>query len=407
MYFLAVNAPDTLSPQSSTPSSASQAGSGDSVCSRRVRVSVAGASGYAGGELIRLLIAHPGVELAHLAAGQQAGRRLDQVFPSLGHSLRTQGEGESLADRRLVETDWERLGAESEVVFLALPHGLSLLAAPALLEAGARVVDLGGDFRLQDTALFQRWYGIEHSAPELLREAVYGLPELFREQIANCRLVANPGCYPTAAILALLPLVEAGAVDPSAVLIVDAKSGVSGAGRQAAMAFGYAEVNENLRAYKALDHRHQPEIEQGLAWARRAGDRHGSNTEDSSNSDPGPSVAFVPHLVPMTRGILASCYAPLASAINHDDVQALYTSRYQDEPFVRVLTGDALPATKNVGGSNFCEIAIVRDKERDLAVAFAAIDNLGRGAASSAVVNFNLMCGFDEATGVRQVPLFP
>lgn len=357
-----------------------------------IRASVIGASGYGGGELVRLLARHPRAEIVHLAAGSNAGQTLASVFPSLAH-----GSSSSLAERVLVEPDAEAIAADSDAVFLALPHGLSLDLVPRLLAGGVKVVDLGGDFRLQDTETFRSWYGLEHNATDALKEAVYGLPEIYRERIAASRLVANPGCYPTAAILAMLPLVEAGWAEGLA--IVDAKSGVSGAGRQAKAAFGFSEVNENLKPYSALGHRHQPEIEAILRDAVQAGPAKESV----------PTVRFVPHLVPMNRGILATCYLTLGDHVEAsvEAVQSLYRDRYAGEPFVRVLDGDALPATKNVSGSNGCEIAVRVDPAQQLVVAMAAIDNLGKGAASAALANFNLQWGLDETLAVDGPPVFP
>ena len=364
-----------------------------------IRVSVIGASGYGGGELLRLLAAHPYVEIVHLAAGSNAGQPLGAVFPSLAH-----GASSVLADRVLVEPDPRKIAADSDAVFLALPHGLSLELVPQLLYGGddleshaVKVVDLGGDFRLKNTETFRTWYGLDHDAPEALAEAVYGLPEIYRERIEASRLVANPGCYPTASILAMLPLVEAGWV--SGLALVDAKSGVSGAGRQSKAAFSFSEVNENLRPYNALGHRHQPEIEAVL------GDAAGR----SASGNGVPTVRFVPHLVPMNRGILATCYLHLREKADAstEAVQALYRERYASEPFVRFLEGDALPATKHVAGSNGCEVAVRVDPSEGLVVAMAAIDNLGKGAASAAIANFNLQWGFDEALGIEGPPLFP
>ena len=373
-----------------------------------IRVSVAGASGYAGGELVRLLANHPAVEIVHLAAGAQAGKPLDAVFPSLANL--TGLAAQRLGGRVLVEPDYEQMAKDSDAVFLALPHGLSLEAVPQLLDGGCKVVDLGGDFRLTEPAVFEQWYDTKHTAPDLLSESVYGLPELFRKEIRTARLVANPGCYPTAAALALMPLAEAGLLSGASV-IVDAKSGVSGAGRKGSVTFGYSEVNENLRAYSVLQHRHQPEMEQTLKFAAQ---RSGQASDASDTS-----VSFIPHLVPMTRGILATCYATLSSDVSEgvssatsSDVQseavaALYRDRYQQEPFVRFLENEALPATKNVAGSNFCEVAVRFDAKSRLVVAIAAIDNLGKGAASAALANFNLQWGLDEALGLSGLAVFP
>jgi N-acetyl-gamma-glutamyl-phosphate reductase len=343
----------------------------------RARVSVAGASGYAGGELVRWLCGHPRVDIVHLTAFREAGRPMSDVFPNLrGFTTQT-----------LNGTSWREMGSESDVVFLALPHGAAIEAAPALLDAGTRVVDLGADFRLKDPASYLRWYGAEHAATPLLDEAVYGLPEANRDAVRSARLVANPGCYPTAAALALLPLVATGLVRGP--VIVDAKSGVSGAGRNPSAGTHFSEVNENFRPYKLGEHRHGPEMEQTLAQAGNP-----------------VSVYFAPHLAPMTRGILATCYAPLTGDLSVETLFALYRDAYRDEPFVRVLETE-LPQTKATLGSNFCDVAVRVDPERRLAVAVSAIDNLVKGAAGQAIQNMNLMCGFPESEGLWAAGMYP
>jgi len=343
----------------------------------RLRVSVAGASGYAGGELVRWLSRHPRVELAHLTAFREQGRPLADVFPNLrGFTTRT-----------LNGTSWRDMASDSDVVFLALLGGAAIEAAPTLLEGGARVVDLGADFRLKEPAAYLRWYGSEHGAADLLGEAVYGLPEVNREAVRSARLVANPGCYPTAAALALLPLVATGLVRGP--VIVEAKSGVSGAGRNPSAATHFSEVNENVRPYKLGEHRHGPEMEQTLAQAGTP-----------------VSIYFAPHLAPMTRGILATCYAPLTGELPEEELLSLYRDAYRDEPFVRVLESE-LPQTKATLGSNFCDIAVRVDSERRLAVAVAAIDNLVKGAAGQAIQNMNLMFGFPETEGLWAPAMYP
>jgi N-acetyl-gamma-glutamyl-phosphate reductase len=343
----------------------------------RLRASVAGASGYAGGELVRWLSRHPRVELAHLTAFREQGRPLADVFPNL----------RGFATQTLNGTGWREMASDSDVVFLALPHGAAITAAPELLEAGARVVDLGADFRLKEPASYLRWYGAEHGATDLLREAVYGLPEANREAVRSARLVANPGCYPTAAALALLPLVATGLVQGP--VIVDAKSGVSGAGRNPSAGTHFSEVNENFRPYKLGEHRHGPEMEQTLALAGTP-----------------VSIYFAPHLAPMTRGILATCYAPLTGDLAVEELLSLYREAYREEPFVRVLETE-LPQTKATLGSNFCDIAVRVDPERRLAVAVAAIDNLVKGAAGQAIQNMNLMFGFPETEGLWAAGVYP
>lgn len=343
----------------------------------RVRVSVAGASGYAGGELVRWLARHPRVELAHLTAFREKGRPLADVFPNL----------RGFGSHTLNGTGWEEMAAGSDVVFLALPHGAAIEAAPILLERGARVIDLGADFRLKDPATYARWYGSEHGAPEHLGEAVYGLPEANRVAVREARLVANPGCYPTAAALALLPLLRAGVSNGP--VIVDAKSGVSGAGRNPSAGTHFSEVNENVKPYKLGNHRHGPEMEQTFAAA----------------GAPVP-VYFAPHLAPMTRGILATTYVPLTRDLGSDEALALYRNAYRNEPFVRVLETE-LPQTKATLGSNFCDVAVRVDPERKLAIAVSAIDNLVKGAAGQAIQNMNLMFGFPETEGLWAPAMFP
>ena len=342
-----------------------------------LRVSVAGATGYTGGELVRWLRAHPGVELHRLAANQWAERRIDEAWPAL----------RGLDDRILAEADPDLLADGADAVLLAVPHGTGMELVPALLDRGVRVVDLSADFRLRDPDTYERWYGTEHAAPELLDEAVYGLTELNREAVASARLVANPGCYPTAAALALLPLARAGLLDGA--VSVDAKSGVSGAGRSPAATTSFVEVNESVRAYGVGEHRHAPEMEQTLAAA-----------------GPPVGIYFTPHLVPMSRGLLASCHFRLTRPVGPDEVAGLYQDAYGAEPFVRLLGGD-LPGTRATAGSNFCDVAVRVDGKRRVGVAMAALDNLGKGAASQAVQNLNVMFGRDEEEGLWSAPTFP
>lgn len=342
-----------------------------------IRVSVLGASGYTGGELVRLLSGHPAVELVHLGAFQHEGRPMGAVFPNL----------RGVVDVTLEAADPGRVGRHSDVVFLALPHGAALRLVPELLAAGTRVVDLGADFRLKDPLAYARWYKQEHTASHLLAEVAYGLTELYRARVREARLVANPGCYPTAAILALAPLVQAGLVGGP--VMVDAKSGVSGAGRSPSAGTHFGEVNENVKPYNLGVHRHQPEMEQVLAEVGAA-----------------VQVLFVPHLIPMTRGILATCYVPLSRATSQEAALALYREAYGGEPFVRVLE-DELPQTKATYGSNFCDVTVRVDGERQLAVAVAALDNLVKGAAGQAVQNLNVMFGLPETEGLQNPGLFP
>ncbi len=342
-----------------------------------VRVSVLGASGYTGGELVRLLASHPHVQLVHLTASQHEGRPVGAVLPNLRGVLA----------HTLEPADAARIGRDSDLAFVALPHGTAVKVVPDLLEAGARVVDLGADFRLKDPAAYARWYKQEHTAPELLAEAVYGLTELYRSKVRTARLVANPGCYPTAALLAIYPLARAGVV--AGPVVVDAKSGVSGAGRSPSLGTHFGEVNENVKPYNVGTHRHQPEMEQILV--------------DLGVSVP---VLFAPHLVPMTRGILATCYVPLARDLPTEGALALYREAYGGEAFVRVLE-DELPQTKATYGSNFCDVTVRVDGDRRLAVAVAALDNLGKGAAGQAIQNLNVMFGLPETEGLWAPAVFP
>lgn len=363
--------PDAGSPEpGSSPGS-----SGDE--QRTVRVSVAGATGYTGGELLRWIRAHPRVELASVGARAWAERRLEEAWPAL----------QDLEDRSVVEADPEILARDADAVLLAVPHGAGMELAAALLDRGVRVIDLSADYRLRSPEAYARWYGRDHTEPELLSEAVYGLPEIHRDRLPSARLVANPGCYPTAAVLALLPLARTGLV--AGPVSVDAKSGASGAGRSPSPRTTFVEVNESLRPYGVGEHRHTPEIEQTL---------EGVGLEDG--------VFFAPHLVPMSRGLLASCHFRLGEGADPAEVRDLYREAYADEPFVRVLD-DRLPATRPTVGSNFCDVSVRVDPERGVGVAMAALDNLGKGAASQAVQNLNAMFGMDEEEGLWSAPTFP
>lgn len=342
-----------------------------------IKASVVGASGYSGSELVRLLFGHPGVELATLTASSQQGLRMDESFPGF----------RSLETSPLVEADWQQLASSSDVVFVALPHGLSAEAVPVLLDGGAKVVDIGADFRLHDAALYEKWYGVRHASPELLAEAVYGLPELNREALRSARLVACPGCYPTATALALLPAL--GLREVGATVIVDAKSGVSGRGRAANLGSHFGEINENVRPYGLGNHRHTPEMEQTLADAGAA-----------------ETVFFSAHLIPMTRGILATCYLRLAAPVSRTDAVEVYRAHYAGSPFVRVLA-DKLPETKATQGSNFCDVSAVVSEDQTLLVGVSALDNLVKGAAGQAIQCMNLMFGLTEKEGLWHPPLYP
>lgn len=343
----------------------------------KVRAGIVGATGYTGVELLRLLAGHPDVEPVLVTSRGEAGRRVDELFPSLRGHL----------DLAFTAPDADAL-AGCDVVLFATPNGTAMEYAPALLEAGVRVIDLAADFRLRDAREWERWYGVPHACPALLEEAVYGLPELHGAEVAQARLVANPGCYPTAVTLGLLPLVERGLVDP-AHLIADAKSGVSGAGRKAAVPTLLAEAADSLKAYGVSGHRHLPEIRQTLSAV--AGRPVG--------------LLFTPHLTPMIRGIHATLYGRLAD--EPGDLQALYERRFAAAPFVDVLPAGTHPETRSVRGSNVCRIAVHRPGDGDTVVVLAVIDNLVKGAAGQAVQNLNLMFGLDERRGLDQPALLP
>lgn len=346
---------------------------------KKIKASVIGASGYGGAEAVRLLTTHPQVEIIHVTAESQQGQGMSGLYPNL----------RGFVDQTMIAVDPERIGRDSDVTFVSLPSGKAMSLVPTLLQQGSKVIDVAADFRLRDAALYPTWYKVTHTAPEYLAEAVYGLPELHRAAIAKTRLVANPGCYPVASLLALLPLLRAGVIHTTGITI-DAKSGVSGAGRGGGGGFGFSETNENVRAYSVTGHNHIGEIEQELSGVARSPVR----------------VTFTPHLIPMTRGIFATVYAPLVKQFSEADVLRLYQDTYRDEPFIRVLH-DTLPQTKATLGSNYCDVTVKIDARTGTAIGLAAIDNLGRGAAGQAVQNMNLMFGLPETTGLQFPGLFP
>ncbi len=344
----------------------------------RLRVAILGASGYTGAELVRLLSRHPDVEIRALTADRQAGKMLAQVFPHLGRL--------ELPDLVKIDAvDWSGI----DLAFCGLPHGTTQEVIAAL-PAHVRVVDLSADFRLADIAAYAATYGHEHRAPALQKEAVYGLTELYRNEIKPARLVANPGCYPTSAQLPLIPLIEDGLIDADEI-IIDAKSGVTGAGRDAKQGSLYAEVTEGIHAYGIANHRHAPEIEQGLSAA----------------AGRPITVNFTPHLMPMSRGILSTIYVKLANGGGADALRAALARRYRDEPFVGVLPEGEAPATRHVRGANHCLIGVFDDRMKGRAIVLSAIDNLVKGASGQAIQNMNVMAGFAETAALEQQPLFP
>ncbi|MBX6377015.1 MAG: N-acetyl-gamma-glutamyl-phosphate reductase [Clostridia bacterium] len=346
-----------------------------------IRAGVLGATGYTGVELVRLLATHPDVRVEVLASESHAGRPMGEVYPSVG----------PLAEKVLEPLEAAAAAARCDVVFLALPHGLGARLAPVCLQAGARVVDLGADFRLRDPDQYRNWYGGEPPDPEWLSQAVYGLPELFGEAVAGARLVANPGCYPTAVLLGLAPLLSGGWLAPDPV-VIDAKSGVSGAGRGLSLKVHFGEINENLRPYDVAGrHRHTPEIEQACAWLAGRPVR----------------VSFNPHLVPMTRGIVETIYCRLARPASAAELYERYASFYDGAPFVRVLPPGVAPQAKFALGSNTCFVGVEVDERAGLAVVVAALDNLVKGAAGQAVQNMNRMFGLDETKGLPLAGMYP
>jgi N-acetyl-gamma-glutamyl-phosphate reductase len=344
-----------------------------------IKAGIYGASGYTGQELLRLLISHPEVEVAALTSRKYKGTPVSDVYPVF----------RGLTDLEYIDASPERVAGLCDVVFLAVPHGEAMAAVPAFLEAGKKVVDLSADFRLRDRATYEKWY-IKHSAPHLIEKAVYGLPELYRDDIRKADLVANPGCYPTGVILGLAPLLKGGYINISSI-IVDSKSGTSGAGRELQMGSLFCEVNEGFKAYKIGGHRHAPEMEQ----------------EISLLSKEEVKILFTPHLLPVNRGILSTIYADMKETGDTEQITGVYEEFYGGEKFVRVYKAGSLPNISSVRGSNYCDIGITVDERPGRIVVVAAIDNLMKGAAGQAVQNMNLMYGFPEGAGLNLVSLFP
>lgn len=345
--------------------------------SEQIKIGIVGATGYTGVELLRLLAVHPNAQIQVVTSRGEAGRAVSDLFPGL----------RGYVDLPFVAPDQADL-TDCDLVFFATPNGTAMQQTPGLLEAGVRVIDLAADFRLKDPAVWEQWYGMPHACPELLDEAVYGLPEVFGEQIPAARLVANPGCYPTAVQLGVLPLIENGLVDTNQ-LVADCKSGVSGAGRKASVGALLAECGDSFKAYAVGGHRHLPEIEQGLQLA---------------TGEP-VQLTFVPHLLPMIRGIHATVYGRLLG--DAGDLQALYEKRYASSAFADVLPAGSHPETRSVRGMNACRMAVHQPQGRDTVVVLSVIDNLVKGAAGQAVQNMNLMFGLAENTGLAMPAMVP
>ena len=348
---------------------------------QQLKIVIVGASGYAGGELFRLLENHPLVQISAITSEQYSGHTL---FDAFSHFNNKDILFESLKDEVLLE--------KGELFFLALPHKESQRHVAALVNESKRVIDLSADYRLRKPKAYEKWYDTLHEFPELIKKAAYGLPELHRKKIKDAQVVANPGCYPTAAILALAPIIKSGFGDKDSI-IIDSKSGISGAGRKPSQAFMYCEINESTMAYSIAKHRHTPEIEQELA---------------AISKKKSIKITFTPHVVPMDRGILSTAYVKLKSKkVTLSEIHDIYSQFYKDEPFVRLLKPDNYPSTKAVKGSNFCDIALFLDSRTNRVIVVSAIDNLLKGASGQAVQNMNIMFGFPEVTGLEAYPNFP
>ena len=345
-----------------------------------IKAGIIGATGYAGAELVRILMRHPEAEVKWLVSKSYVGERFSSIY---GNMFR-------IIDEDCLGEDLPQLAEEADVIFTATPQGyLSQLLTEEILEK-TRVIDLSADYRLSDVSVYEQWYKLQHGSPQLIKKAVYGLCELHREAVKKTRLVANPGCYTTCSILSVYPLVAEGLINP-ATIVIDAKSGTSGAGRGAKTANLFCEVNENIKAYGVATHRHTPEIEEQLSLAA---------------NEP-VTVSFTPHLVPMNRGILVTAYASVMDELTEEDIRSAYEKYYKDEYFIRLLPAGVCPETKWVEGSNFVDIGFVLDMRTGRVIIMGALDNLVKGAAGQAVQNMNLLLGLDEKTGLELVPVFP
>ena len=345
-----------------------------------IKAGIIGATGYAGAEIVRLLMGHPEVEIKWYGSRSYIDQRYADIYRNMFQIVEDVCKDDNL----------DKLAEEVDVIFTATPQGFCASVINEEILSKVKVIDLSADFRIKDVKTYEKWYGIEHKSPEYIKEAVYGLCEINREDIKKARLVANPGCYTTCSILSLYPLVKEGLIDPSTI-IIDAKSGTSGAGRGAKLPNLFCEVNENMKAYGVTNHRHTPEIEEQLGYA--AGEKIILN--------------FTPHLVPMNRGILVTAYASLKEKVSYETVRAAYDKYYEKEKFVRVLDKDVCPQTKWVEGSNYVDVNFKIDERTGRVIVMGALDNLVKGAAGQAVQNMNLVFGLEESTGLELVPMFP
>jgi N-acetyl-gamma-glutamyl-phosphate reductase len=345
----------------------------------KTRVGIVGATGYTGVELLRLLVQHPEVEVTVLTSQKYAGVPIDQVFPSLTGRLQIKCE----------ELTIDRISQKVDFIFTAVPHKTAMETVPLFYQKGKRVVDLSADFRFKDPEVYERWYQ-KHTCVDLLPESVYGLPELHREEIKNAKIVGNPGCYPTGALIGLIPLIKDGMISYENI-VIDSKSGVSGAGRDVVLGSLFCEVNEGVKAYKIFDHRHLPEIEQELGQLAQKK----------------IIVTFVPHLIPMDRGILTTIYVNFTKKVNTEDALKIFNEYYEKEPFIRIYPKGKIPNTKDVRGSNYCDIGVIVNESDSRVVIVTAIDNLVKGASGEAVQNMNIMLGYPETMGLDVLPFFP
>lgn len=345
-----------------------------------IKVGIIGSTGYAGGELARLLLQRDDIEIKWYGSRSYIGQKYASLYPNMY----------KIVDEECMDDNMKELAGQVDVVFTATPQGLCASLVDEEILSMVKVIDLSADFRIKDVSVYEEWYKLTHAAPQFIGEAVYGLPEVNRDKVKTARLIANPGCFPTCSFLSVYPLVKEGLVDPGTI-IIDAKSGTSGAGRGAKMDSLYCEVNENIKAYGVGTHRHTPEIEEQLSYA----------------AGRPVTISFTPHLVPMNRGILVTAYGSLTKEVTYEEVKAVYDKYYEDEYFVRVLEKDVVPQTRWVEGSNFADVNFKIDPRTRRIVMMGAIDNMVKGAAGQAIQNMNLMFGLPENTGLKQIPVFP
>ena len=345
-----------------------------------IKVGIIGSTGYAGGELARLLLQRDDIEIKWYGSRSYIGQKYASLYPNMY----------KIVDEECMDDNMKELAGQVDVVFTATPQGLCASLVDEEILSKVKIIDLSADFRIKDVSVYEEWYKLTHASPQFLEEAVYGLPEVNRERVKKARLIANPGCFPTCSFLSVYPLVKEGLVDPDTI-IIDAKSGTSGAGRGAKMDSLYCEVNENIKAYGVGTHRHTPEIEEQLSYA----------------AGRPVTISFTPHLVPMNRGILVTAYGSLTKEVTYEEVRAVYDKYYKDEFFVRVLEKDVVPQTRWVEGSNFADVNFKIDPRTRRIVMMGAIDTMVKGAAGQAIQNMNLMFGLPENTGLKQIPVFP